>query len=147
MSIIRLRPAPLPGDDDPFAANLDAFRENWAGVFETDTAQHWQASDGTTDRVWLTPSGRWVLTSGLHGDCYITADWARAWLVRHGYPEVVAERIDVTHDGRGRPEIGPEVKFRLPEQYREALDRLATRNGLTRAEQLRAIVLDTVPLD
>lgn len=148
MSVIRLLAAPLPGDDaDPFTADPAEFDRSWAGSFETDTAKHWQASDGTTDRVWLTPSGRWVLTSKQYGDCYITTTWARTWLARYGYPEVITEHIDVARDGRGRPEIGPEVKFRLPEQHRDALDRLAARNGLTRAEQLRAIVLDTVPLD
>lgn len=143
MSIIRLHAAPLT--DDPMALDPDVERP-FVGSFNTETAKHWAASDGTTARLWLTPSGRWVYTYSPE-QCYVTAAWARAWLTRHGYPEVIAEHVDITHDGRGRPEIGPEVKFRLPEHARDALDRLAARNGLTRADQLRAIVLDTVPLD
>jgi hypothetical protein len=47
---------------------------------------------------------------------------------------------------RGRPEIGPEVKFRVPEEVRDAVDALADSNGTNRAEQLRRIVIDGVPL-
>ena len=143
MSILRLHAG--PDADSPFAVDPDADRR-WVGSLDTDLAKYWAAEGDATSRLWLTPSGQWAYTSGPDQH-YVTVEWARAWLTRNRYPEVIAEHIDVEHDGRGRPEIGPEVKFRLPAQYRDALDRLAARNGLTRAEQLRAIVLDTVPLD
>lgn len=153
MSLIRLHAAPLPDDYDGMLDQLDpdysdsiAELRRWAGSFNTETAMFWESAGDNTDRVWLTPSGQWVVTSTLYGDAFVGTDWARRWLAANGHADVVTEHIDVEHDGRGRPEIGPEIKFRVPEQVRDAIDRLAAANGRTRAEQLRAIVLDTVPL-
>src|SRR2546429_8169311 len=80
----------------------------WAGSLNTDTAQHWPVEvtdcgagtgrDGADEaampgRIWLTPSGRWALTTH-DWDCYLTVDQARHWLAHNGYQAVVLEHID-----------------------------------------------------
>jgi hypothetical protein len=116
----------------------------YAGTFELSTATYWGHADPTVStRVWLTPSGKWVMTS-TDWDCYITPVRAREWLTANGHHDAAIEHIDRQYDGPGRPEIGPEVKFRLPVEVRDRIDELATINGVSRADQLRTIVMDTV---
>lgn len=135
MSIIKLH-SRLRTDVDLLALN----NIPWAGSFNTDTATWW-GSDSSTTRVWLTPSGRWVLTS-TDWDCYITEDEARGFLDENGHRDAVLAHIDVPRATRGRPEVGPEVKVRLPESTIAAVDSMATTNGLTRAGQLRSMIMD-----
>lgn len=160
MSIIRLHAAQYPADydadldfgDEAYSDHLDRTVRRYAGSFDTDAAMYWEHSGSSTARVWLTPSGRWVKTTPPTSHdtrgwrSYITVDQARAWLAEHGHTDAIREHIDVERDELGRPPIGPEVKFRVPAAVRDAIDAMASRNGLTRAEQLRAIVMDTVPL-
>ena len=132
----------------------------WAGSLNTAAAQCWRVEvtdcgDGTGEpradeavmpgRIWLTPSGRWALTT-RDWDCYLTTNQARHWLIHNGYHDVVRDHIDRPRDREGRPEIGPEVKTRLPETTIAAVDRLAQINGLSRAAQLRALVMDAIAL-
>jgi hypothetical protein len=136
MSIIRLHPAPLP--DDPFAALEEDPVWAWAGSFDTETAEFWQSSEeDDTTRVWRTPSGRWVMTTRAW-DSYIARDEAHKWLRRHGHADAIRE-----HDGPGRPEVGPCVKVRLPEETLADVDAMAERNGVSRAAQIRAMIMDT----
>jgi len=144
MSIIKLMAGQFA--DDSTVSEEEIYEANrTAGSFNTETAEWWAATDGTTDRVWRTPSGRWVYTS-KHRDCYLTIAQAREWLAAHGHSDVIVKYIDREQDGPGRPEIGPEIKFRVPEQVRDAIDQMARENGVTRADQLRMIVMDVVPL-
>lgn len=146
MSLVKLRAKRLPALDhapDMHSEEMEPIRR-WAGWFNTETAIHWAARDANnTERVWLTPSGRWVLTTRTW-DSYITVDEARWWLAGEGHIDAIREHIAVERDGRGRPEIGPEVKFRIPKHVRDSVDALAAANGVTRADQLRVIVMDTV---
>jgi hypothetical protein len=140
MAIIRLR-ARLPDDSDPYAFP-DLVPK--AGTFDTNAASYWPAgSPDDTTRVWLTASGKWVMTA-RDWDCYITPIEAREWLTANGHRDAAVEHIDKQYDGPGRPEIGPEVKFRVPQEVRDRIDALATVNGVTRAEQLRTIVMDSL---
>lgn len=110
------------------------------GSFSTETAECWQSSaDDDTTRVWLTPAGKWVLTS-RENVYYLTSKQARAWLVRHGWTDAVAEHLN--HAERGRPEIGPEVKLRLDPKTIARVEELAAINGFDRSEQMRVLITD-----
>lgn len=41
----------------------------------------------------------------------------------------------------GRPEIGPKYQVTLPESVAEEVDELSRRNGITRSEQLRLLIM------
>jgi hypothetical protein len=115
------------------------------GSFETHAAEWWEGDrqGGAVPRVWFTPSGQWAYTCGDIAE-WLTADVARETLTRWGYGAEAAERIEREHAGRGRPEIGPEVKTRLPESAIAALDEMAGANGISRAEQMRRLILDNL---
>jgi hypothetical protein len=146
MSLIRLRARLITDPELELFAAGDNFAIDipWAGSFNTETATYWDA-DGTNDttRVWLTPAGRWVMTR-KPWDCYITPEQARAWLTEHGHRDAAVEHIDRQYAGPGRPEVGPEVKFRVPTEVRDRVDELARVNGVTRADQLRTLVMDAI---
>jgi hypothetical protein len=144
MSVIKVLAAQLPDDRFPSEEEYDQ-ANRWAGSFNTQKAEWWAAADGSTDRVWRTPSGRWVFTSKPR-DCYLTVTEARAWLAANGHSDVIVQHIDREQDAPGRPEIGPEIKFRVPAEVRDAIEEMAKRNGISRADQLRMIVMDVVPL-
>jgi hypothetical protein len=113
------------------------------GTLDHDTAQYWPVGSTSTGhkRVWLTPSGRWVWTAPKRCS-YLTPLEARQLLVAAGYDNDVRELIDKAQDGRGRPEIGPEAKARLPQEAIDQLDALAKLNGTSRADEMRALILD-----
>jgi hypothetical protein len=121
---------------------LAGFASRRIGWFETETADYWEHPT-RTDRVWLTPSGRWVWTAADLCE-YLTVDEARQKLTEWGHGDAVAEHIDQPQPGRGRPEIGPEVKTRLRESVVDALDAMAAAQGISRAEQMRQIITDGV---
>jgi hypothetical protein len=136
----------------------------WAGSFNPEKAKHWEIKvlgDGERDipepdesaagwsagRIWLLPSGRWAMTlNGCNSGCYLTPDEAREILAgQEGGYEVAMQYIDRPRNREGRPSVGPEVKMRLPGSCIARVDELAAINGLTRAGQLRALVLDSLP--
>jgi hypothetical protein len=145
MSLIRLYP-PQPDLGPDITPDL----ESWyllegggksTGVLDTDTAEMWDNATGDGERLWRTPAGQWVITRDVHrGDHYVSVAAARAWLVRNRLRDVVATHID--RDEAGRPEVGPEVKTRLPEDVVAAVDDLAAANGWSRAAALRVLVTD-----
>ena len=143
MSMIALRARDIPDSDVP-PSSEEIEQIPWAGRFSTEGSQYWESTErDDTVRVWLLPSGRWAKTA-YGWNCYITDDEARVWLSKHEYRDAVREHIDREHDGPGRPGIGPEVKFRVPLAVRDEVDRLARVNGVTRADELRAIVTDAI---
>ncbi|MFY9114685.1 MAG: CopG family transcriptional regulator [Dethiobacteria bacterium] len=52
-------------------------------------------------------------------------------------------RVDVTR-GPGRPEIGPPVIIRLPEELIRELDRRAEAKGISRAEVVRRLLAEAL---
>lgn len=132
--------------DEEILANLPVWPTP-VGILDTDTAQYWAV--GVTDtgecRVWLTRAGRWVYTATKRTEA-ITADQAREMLAGAGYHDAVRDHIDKPRSGPGRPEIGPEVKVRLPESAVIQLDALAQANGTSRAEELRTLILDALAI-
>lgn len=124
--------------EDPFAED---YIKTPVGSFRTETAEYWEDPDSTS-RVWLTKSGRWVWTATDRTE-YLTPEEARGNLTRWGFGAEATERIE-HRDGPGRPEIGPEIKTRLPVEAIEQLDAMAATNGVSRAEQMRQIILDGI---
>lgn len=122
---------------------LAAFPSRRIGWFETETVVDYWEHPTRTDRVWLTPSGCWVWTATDLCE-YLTADEARQKLTEWGHGDAVAEHIDRPQAGRGRPEIGPEVKTRLPLSVIAAVDAMAEARGISRAEQMRQLITDGV---
>jgi hypothetical protein len=98
--------------------------------------------------LYRTAGGRWVLNnwSQRQGSAstyeFVDNDAARAWLITNNRDEDVAKYFGELEEerGPGRPEIGPEVKTRLPADIIAALDVMAAAKGVTRAELLRDIV-------
>lgn len=156
MSVIEVRARLLTWDE--YITNQEV---GYAGSFQTDTSDYWDVTvtdqlirPGAPDmpgtswqaRVWLTRSGRWIYT--VKGDARVlTLQQARAILIASDRAGVVREHIDRVRNREGRPEIGPEVKTRLPLSAIAAVDRLADANGVSRAAQLRALVLDALPAE
>jgi hypothetical protein len=124
----------------------DGFRRRVVGRFSVGAAEWWSVSSvhgGTqhNPRIWRTTSGRWVYTEGPDA-YYLTTRDARAILLRNGLREVVDTHLK--HEQRGRPDVGPEVKTRLPEDVIRAIEDLAKVNGFDRSEQIAVLVIDSL---
>lgn len=117
------------------------------GQFDTDdVVDDWGTGPDSESlaRLWLTHTGHWAWTHpGQDYDyaChYVTPAEARTFLVRAGQRDAVAQHLD--HAERGRPEVGPEVKVRLPKGVVAAAETLAADNGWSRSETLRVLIVD-----
>jgi len=125
-----------------FAERREAFDgANLAGV-------HMRDQDGG-QRLYLTRGGRWVLEqwSRWQGEAdtyhYVGADAAREWLQINGDEEVIERLFGEPvppESGPGRPEIGPVVTIRLPQDLIDRLDAEADRCDASRAEIIRTML-------
>jgi hypothetical protein len=130
----------------------------YAGHFDWDKAARWSDRDaisgngsggpGAGEAVMLTAGGKWVIEhwTNWQGQSnryhWITPEDAKAWLLRNGEDDAVAEyfgdRPEETDLG-GRPAIGGAVHVRLGAQI-DKVDAYAARHGVSRAEAVRRIV-------
>lgn len=110
-------------------------------------------SAGNHEDLFLTSNGRWVLGTwsdrpdSQHNHQYITADTARAWLIRNDYEakakELFGHAGDEQESGErkpGRPEIGPPINIRFGTDLLSRVDEKAAAAGTTRADMLRWLV-------
>lgn len=98
--------------------------------------------------LYRTKGGRWVLNcwSNWQGSQetyqFITEQDARTWLLKND-DDAAAERFfgPIEEErGPGRPEIGPPVNVRFPEDVLTRLDVAARAEGISRAEKIRRLV-------
>lgn len=100
------------------------------------------------ESLYLTSGGRWVRQqwSMRAGDAetweYIGVEAAREWLIRSDYDSAAIEKAtgDPLPPEMGRPEIGPQVKVRLPADVLARVDAAAAAAGQTRSAWLRAVI-------
>jgi hypothetical protein len=95
-----------------------------------------------------TAGGRWVLNrwSQWQGspDTYefITDEQAREWLLINEDDEIIEKYLGEVEEerGPGRPEIGPAVNMRFPQDMLDRIDAAAKADGISRAEKIRRLV-------
>lgn len=98
--------------------------------------------------LYRTAGGRWVLERrsrwGKARDwrCFLSADEAREWLLLCEHDEAVERLFGPVEPerGPGRPEVGPAVHLRLPEELLARVRALAAERGASQAETLRELV-------
>lgn len=102
-----------------------------------------------TERLARTPGGRWVLerASRWEGAAtsyqFVSDAEALTWLITSDQHEGAITQYfpeSPVEVGPGRPEIGPEVKVRLPADVLAAVDARAEAQSVTRAEALRRLI-------
>ena len=76
---------------------------------------------------------------------YIDADTAREWLIHNEYSEdaieaATGEVVPEEPPVMGRPEIGPQVKVRMPVDLIARVDEFADEAGVSRSEWVRRAV-------
>jgi hypothetical protein len=107
--------------------------------------------------LYRTSGGRWVVHTDASSEFngpnrweFLTDDEARDWVIRsHGgdAEEVLAEHFPDTPDESGpgpqggRPSVGPKVETRLDEKTLAQVDARAGKEGVSRAEMLRRLVV------
>ena len=147
---------------DPYAGpqlagwfDLEAATEYPDGVRQDDafndisliTGSQWER-----ESLYRTSGGRWVRRhwSMRAGNAetweYISVDAAREWLTRSDYDSAAIEAAtgDPMPPEMGRPEIGPQVKVRLPADVLARVDAAADAAGKTRSAWLRAVIEEAV---
>lgn len=134
------------------------------GWFNTDTARwiredtYW---DGNNMRgmmsglqcgyegLYRTAKSRWVRYYNARNEYngpeyyeFLTDGQARDWLLRNGDDAIAEEYFGTIEDerGPGRPEIGPAVNVRFPQDLLDRLDARAKTEGTKRAELVRRLV-------
>lgn len=103
-----------------------------------------------SEALWRTAQGRWVLHEWARRDGdtetwrYIDDEQARDWLLRNAYPDAEVDAalgVGLAEEvGPGRPEIGPQVKVRLPAEVLAAVDAAAQAAGVSRSAWIRDCV-------
>ena len=112
---------------------------------------------GAEEYLWRTAQGRWVLNrderklfandrQGLDLYRFVHDDEAREWMIRCEVDDETLTRLvgQIEEESGpprlGRPEIGPQIKVRLPEDVIAAVDDRADAEGLTRSAWIRRAV-------
>jgi hypothetical protein len=98
--------------------------------------------------LYRTKGGRWVLNrwSQWQGSRetyeFISDDEAREWLIAQNEDVAVERYFGELEDerGPGRPEIGPAIQVRLPEDLLAQIDAKAEDDGVSRAEMVRTLL-------
>lgn len=122
---------------------------SWDGRVHTSLAT---GEDRTHEELWRTVSGRWVRhwwsdwSESQDRWEGIAEDEAREWLIRCEYDDAAIEEAtgEAMPAEMGRPEIGPQIKVRLPQETIAAVDALAKSGGVSRSAWVRAAVEDAL---
>lgn len=138
-------PGELAGWFDPDKAERFPEDTVWDGSnhISVQTGSQWDH-----ETLLHTAGGRWVLRihSNRQGtlDSYkfVTDTAAREWLLRNNDDAAVAEFFGPIEEerGPGRPEVGPKVQVRLPDELLGRLDAYAAGRSATRAEAVRILL-------
>ncbi len=135
----------LLGWFDPDSATVYHPATRWTGSETIDTNT---GSSREHQTLYRTAGGRWVLEETADYDAaedlytYLDAEEARDWLIRNEYS---GEDVETATGAplppeMGRPEIGPQIKVRLPRALIERIDDLAGEEGVTRSAWIRQAV-------
>ena len=100
------------------------------------------------EALYRTAGGRWVLNKwsqwqGTHETWEFVSDVeAREWLIAQNEDAAVERYFGELEDerGPGRPEIGPAIQVRLPENLLTKVDARADAEGVSRAEMVRTLL-------
>ena len=100
------------------------------------------------ETLYRTKGGRWVLNcwSQWQGSRetweFISEAEAREWLIAQSEDEAVKRYFGELEEerGPGRPEIGPAIQVRLPENLLTKVDARADAEGVSRAEMIRELL-------
>jgi hypothetical protein len=98
--------------------------------------------------LYRTAGGRWVLHSWSQWQGrperyrFITDAEAQTWLLKNEHDAAVERFFGEIEEerGPGRPEIGPVIQVRLPEELLQQVDTAAKKAGLSRAETIRQLL-------
>lgn len=123
-----------------FAEDRDWNGSNWISVA---TGSQWHH-----EALYRTAGGRWVLHfwSQYQGVPeryeFISDTKAREWLLKNGHDEAVERFFGPVEEerGPGRPEIGPAIQIRLPQELLDKIDARAQESGSSRAETIRQLL-------
>jgi len=104
------------------------------------------------EALYRTKGGRWVLNrwSQWQGSRetweFISETEAREWLLAQGHDEAAKRYFGPIEEerGPGRPEIGPAIQVRLPEDLLAAVDARADAEGVSRAEMVRMLLAEAL---
>jgi hypothetical protein len=116
----------------------------WDGSNSADInvgANRWQT-------LYRTAQGRWVIENRSAWEkeptTYRFAEPtdAREWLLKNGYDKAVIRHFGPVEEerGPGRPEVGPAVHTRLPQDLVDSIDAMAKDSGVSRAEMIRDLL-------
>lgn len=132
-------------DREAATAYGEGRRFDGANAISLATGSQWEH-----ETLYRTARGAWALSSwsqweGSTPRCqYVSEETAREWLLRNEYPaEQVAEATgqDVEEErSPGRPEIGPQIKVRIPEDTLTQVDAAAAAAGVSRSAWIREAV-------
>ena len=140
---------------DDFGELAGWFDENKAERFSEatwwDGSNHVSVATGSQwdhQVLYRTKGGRWVLHSWSQWQGrperyrFITDAEAQTWLLKNEHDAAVERFFGEIEEerGPGRPEIGPVIQVRLPEEMTAQLDALAERDGVPRAEVIRRLL-------
>ena len=129
----------------------EAKAEEFKEATRWDGSNHISIATGSQtehEQLYRTAGGRWVLNrwSQWQGTQetyrFISDQEAREWLLANG-EDKAAERYfgEIEEErGPGRPEIGPVIQVRLPEELLAKVDAVAMRDDLSRAEAVRQLL-------
>lgn len=100
------------------------------------------------EELFRTAGGRWVLHfwsnySGVPERYNFVSDAAaREWLLKNDHDEAVEKYFGAIEEerGPGRPEIGPAIQIRLPQELLDKIDARAQESGSSRAETIRQLL-------
>ena len=129
--------------------------EEFAEATRWDGSNHISLATGSQwdhEILYRTAGGRWVLHrwSQWQGRPesyrFVSDAKAREWLLANGEDEAVQQHFGEIEEerGPGRPEIGPAVMIRLPEEMIAQLDEMAQRVEVSRAEIVRRMLAEAL---
>lgn len=141
----------------------DRETQKLAGWFDADAAERFEEDayfDGSNlvskatgsqwahEALYRTKGGRWILNcwSQWQGSRetyeFISDDEAREWLLAQCHDEAAERYFGPIEEerGPGRPEIGPTIQVRLPENLLTQVDARADAEGVSRAEMVRMLL-------
>lgn len=107
-------------------------------------------SEFIDEYLYRTAGGRWVLNRDAHrcnngGDAYrfVSDAVAQDWLIRSQINDEAVEKYfgaQPEERGPGRPEVGPVVQVRFPDDLLAKVDERAKVHGVSRAMMIRRMV-------
>jgi hypothetical protein len=126
----------------------EATRWNGNNHISVPTGSQW-----AHEELYHTVGGRWVkhAWSQWQGTLprwtFVSEDEAQEWLLLNEEDEAVGRLFGdvVEESGPGRPEIGPAVHTRLPEELLAQIDADAKAHGESRAEAIRRLLAKALP--